>query len=289
MASILTPAALRLAAIVALFVAWGSYLSARSSHLSAHQAGAVVTVFAAALIVLHLLLVRGADGREAPDAKLAALLGALVLVPGLALLLWHSPGAGGTYFLVYGVSNHVLAKALLLAAAAFGLAYAAGRQPRWLLVAALAAVGGIEVWPSSGGQLTVASGGGGGWGRFLFTLAAIAVLVAAGRRFGGEIERNLAVAAILLSSLAFELAPAGHRNGLRDLLGIALLVVIAALVRWRLTVGMGLGIALLCLLELRSISASGDSLAPAALFALAGIGLFACSFAAGRVRAQSSA
>jgi len=66
-------------------------------------------------------------------------------------------------------------------------------------------------------------------------------------------------------------------------------VAIAALVRRRLTVGMGLGIALLCVLELRSISASGDSLAPAALFALAGIGLFACSFAAGRVRAQSSA
>lgn len=289
MPSVLTPAALRVAGIVALFVAWGSYLSARSSQLSTRQAGAVVIAFALALIVVHVVLLRRDHGRPAPDAMLAALLGALPVVPGFVLLLWRTPGAGATVLLFYGIDNHVLAKGLLLAAAVYVGAWVASRQPRWLLVASLAAVAGVEVWPSSGGDVTIGSQSSGGWGRFLFTLAAIGLLLAAGRRIGGEVERNLTVAAILLCSLAFELAPAGHRNALRDLLGIALLAGIAVVVRRRLTVGMGLGIALLCLLELRSIAASGDSLAPVALFGLAGAGLFACAWLAERSAGHSSA
>jgi len=285
--SVLTPAALRLAGIVALFVAWGSYLSARSSELSTRQAGAVVTGFALALIALHVVLMRRSHGRPAPDAMLAAMLGALPVVPGFVLLLWRTPGAGATVLLFYGIDNHVLAKGLLLAAAVYVAAWVASRQPRWLLVAALTAVVGVEVWPSSGGDVTISSQSSGGWGRFLFTLAAIAVLVVAGRRAGGGVERNLTVAAVLLCSLAFELAPAGH--ALRDLLGIALLAGIALMVRRRLTVGMGLGVALLCLLELRSIAASGSSLAPVALFGLAGAGLFVCGWLAERSGRQSSA
>jgi hypothetical protein len=280
---VLTPAALRVAGIVALFVAWGSYLSARSSQLSTRQAGAIVVGFALALIVLHVVLLRRDRGRPAPDAMLAALLGALPVVP------WRTPGAGATVLLFYGIDNHVLAKGLLLAAAVYVVAWAAARQPRWLLAAALAGVAGVEVWPSSGGDVTIGSQSSGGWGRFLFTLAAIGVLLAIGRRAGGGVERNLTVAAVLLCSLAFELAPAGHRNALRDLLGIALLAGIALVVRRRLTVGMGLGIALLCLLELRSIAASGDSLAPVALFGLAGGGLFACAWLAERSGGHSSA
>jgi len=224
--TVLTPAALRVAGIVALFVAWGSYLSARSGHLSTRQAGAIVLGFGLALIVLHVLLLRRGGGRPSSDAMLAALLGALPVVPGFVLLLWRTPGAGATVLLFYGIDNHVLAKGLLLAI---------------------------------------------------------------GRRAGGGIEHNLTVAAILLCSLAFELAPAGHRNALRDLLGIALLAGIALVVRRRLTVGMGLGIALLCLLEMRSIAASGDSLAPVALFGLAGAGLFVCAWLAEKSGGHSSA
>jgi hypothetical protein len=64
---------------------------------------------------------------------------------------------------------------------------------------------------------------------------------------------------------------------------------IALVVRNRLTVGMGLGVALLCLLELRAIAASGSSLAPVALFGLAGAGLFACAWLAERSDSHSSA
>jgi hypothetical protein len=126
---VLTPVALRLAGIVALFVAWGSYLSARSSELSTRQAGVVVTGFALALIALHAVVLRRAEGRPAPDAMLAAMLGALPVVPGLVLLLWRTPGAGATVLLFYAIDNHVLAKALLLAAAIYAAAWAAARQP----------------------------------------------------------------------------------------------------------------------------------------------------------------
>ena len=93
----------------------------------------------------------------------------------------------------YG-DNHVLAKGLLLAAAVYAGAWAAARQPRWLLAAALAGVAGVEVWPSSGGDVTIGSQSSGGWGRFLFTLAAIGLLLAIGRRAGGGVERNVTVA-----------------------------------------------------------------------------------------------
>ena len=126
---------------------------------------------------------------------LAALLGAAPLVPGLVLLLWHHAGSGASVVFLYSFSNDVVANALLIGAGVYAAAFLLARQPRWLLAAALALVLGIELHLSAGFQVTLASRGGGDWTRFLVTLGAVALLVAAGRLLRGEEERNLLVAA----------------------------------------------------------------------------------------------
>jgi hypothetical protein len=89
----LTPGVLRLCALVALFVCWGSYLEARGDDLGARTAGLVTVAFCLLMIAAHVAGSRRAARDDPPaEVDLAALLGAAPLVPGLVLLLWHHAG-----------------------------------------------------------------------------------------------------------------------------------------------------------------------------------------------------
>jgi hypothetical protein len=144
---------------------------------------------------------------------------------------------------------------------------------------------GIELHLSAGFQVTLASRGGGDWTRFLVTLAAVVLLVAAGRVLRGEEERNLLVAAALLMPLAYTAIPvATGQDGVRAVVGAALLVAMAVAVRRQLTVGMGFGLLVLAGLEIRALGSYGSSLAPPALFGAAGLALAWLSVIAARRR-----
>jgi hypothetical protein len=282
----LTPGVLRLCALVALFVCWGSYLEARGDDLGARTAGLVTVAFCLLMIAAHVAGSRAA-ARDDPPAEidLAALLGAAPLVPGLVLLLWHHAGSGASVVFLYSFSNDVVANALLIGAGVYAAAFLLARQPRWLLAAALALVLGIELHLSAGFQVTLASRGGGDWTRFLVTLGAVAVLVAAGRLLRGEEERNLLVAAALLMPLAYSAIPvATGQDGVRAVVGAALLVAMAVAVRRQLTVGMGFGLLVLGGLEISALGSYGSSLTPAALFGAAGLALAWLSVVAARRR-----
>jgi hypothetical protein len=199
------------------------------------------------------------------------------------LLLWHHAGAGASVVYLYSFSNDVVANALLIGAGIYAAAYLLARQPRWLLAAALALVLGIELHLSAGFQVTLASRGGGDWTRFLVTLVAVALLVAAGRLLRGEEERNLLVAAALLMSLAYSAIPvATGQDGVRAVVGAALLVALAVAVRRELTLGMCFGLLILGSLEISALGSYGSSLAPAALFGAAGLALAWLSVIAAR-------
>src|SRR3954453_20709795 len=282
----LTPGVLRLCALVALFVCWGSYLEARRADLGARTAGVVTVAFCLVMIAAHVAGSRAAARDDPPaEGDPAALLGAVPLVPGLVLLLWHHAGRGASVVFLYSFSNDVVANALLIGAGVYAAAYVLARQPRWLLAAALALVLGIELHLSAGFQVTLASRGGGDWTRFLVTLGAVALLAAVGRLLRGEEERNLLVAAALLMPLGYSAIPvATGQDGVRAVVGAALLVALAVAVRRQLTVGIGFGLLILGGLEIRALGPYGSSLPPPALAGAAGLALAWLSVLAARHR-----
>jgi hypothetical protein len=277
----LTPGLLRLLSAAALLVAVGSLLAARRGSWSAHEAGLALAIFAAAMMALHLWSLRTAGPVPVPaDAQLAALLAAAATVPAAVLLFWQRAGVDATQFLLFGIDNNGGSNAMLASAAVFLAAFALGRHPRWLLPLPLVLVAGIELRLTSGGEV---SAGGGDWTRFCVLVLAIAVVVAVGRGLGGARERNLMVAAALLAPVAFLSVPtSAGRNGWRDLIGAAMLAILAVLLRRRVTPGAGFGMLLLALLEVESLADHGDSLAPPLLFGLAGLSLLALSLVAQR-------
>jgi hypothetical protein len=153
----------------------------------------------------------------------------------------------------------------------FVVAYALARDPRWLAIAPLAVVGGIEAHLVGGGEISTL--GGGSWTRFLFLLAALAVLVAvAGRLDGGE-RHNLLLAAALLVPFAFVSYPSGGANRIRDLVGAALMAGLAVTTWRRLSPGIGFATVLLGVFEVVSLSRHGRGLTACVLFAVAGVAL----------------
>src|SRR5689334_8729572 len=141
--------AMRLAGITALFVASAGLLEAERS-LTAHRAGALALALAAAMLATHVALMRASPrGRPSAEARLAALFGTALLVPGMVLLFWQRPGLDATILVVFEVSNSGASRALFAVAATAAALYALGRHPRWLLLAPLALVGGVQFAISS--------------------------------------------------------------------------------------------------------------------------------------------
>jgi hypothetical protein len=278
--------AMRLAGLTALFVASAGLLEAERS-LTAHQAGVLALLLAAAMLAAHVALMRASPrGRPVPEARLTALFGTALLVPGMALLFWQRPGLDATILVVLEVSNSGASKALFAVAAAAAGLYALGRHPRWLLLAPLALVGGVQFAISSG--RSEVSLGSGSWTRFLIFLAAVAVLVAAGRVAGGAVERNLLIAATVLGPFMFEAVPGRNGSVTAGLIGAAMLAGLAAALRGRVTIGTGLGVLALALTVVSSLASHGGSKTPAILFGLAGAALIALSYAV-RATGQPSA
>jgi hypothetical protein len=268
--------AMRVAGLTALFVAAGSLLAAERS-LTAHQAGALAVLLAAGMLTAHVAWMRaGPAGRPSAEARLAGLFGLALLAPGLLLLFLQRPGLNETSFLFFEVSNSGGSRTLFALAAAAASLYAAGRHPRWLLVAPLALVGGIQFAISSG--RSEASLGGGSWTRFLIFLVAIGALAGAGRLAGGAVERNLLVAAAVLAPLMFEAVPGRKGSLAAGLIGAAMLAGLAVVLRGRVTIGTGLGMLALALAVVSSVAAHGQSKTPAVVFALVGAALLATTY-----------
>jgi hypothetical protein len=264
--------AARLAGVAALFVAYGSLLTARSDDLSRHQAGAITLAFGLGMVAVHVAVRRRlAPGGPSSDASLAALLGALAVPPGLIALLWDSGIGNSSFLYVLRISRDGTGNGLLISAAVFLVAYALARDPRWLAIAPLALVGGIEAHLVGGGEISTL--GGGSWTRFLLLLVAIAVLVAiAGRLDAGE-RHNLLLAAALLVPFAFVSYPSGGASVARDLVGVALMAGLAVATWSRLSPGIGAATVLLGVFEVASLSRHGRGLTACLLFALAGAAL----------------
>jgi hypothetical protein len=269
-------AAMRLAGLTALFVAAGSLLAAERS-LTTHRIGALAVLLAAGMLGAHVAWMRTSRaGCPSAEARLSALFGAALLAPGLLLLFWQRAGLDATVLLVFAVSNQGASRALFaLAASAAGL-YAAGRHPRWLLVAPLALVGGVQFAISSG--RSDVSLGGGSWTRCLVFLAAIALLVGAGRIVGGAAERNLLVAAAALAPFMFESVPGRSGSLTAAVIGAAMLAGLLLILRRRITIGTGLGLLALALVVVSSLTGYGQSITPALVFAVAGAVLLAVTY-----------
>jgi hypothetical protein len=193
----------------------------------------------------------------------------------MLLVFWQRPGLDATVFLLFGVSNDAASNALVATAVIALVVFAAGRQPRWLLLAPLALVAGIQFSLASG--RSEPSVGGGSWTRVVVFAVAIALLVGAGRRVRGAIERNLVIAAGLLAPFMLLSVPSGDGAVLRDLIGGGMLVAFAVLVRDRLTPGTGGGLLLLALVEMGSLASHGATLAPGLIAGAAAVALIALS------------
>jgi len=268
--------AMRLAGLTALFVASVSLLAAERS-LTTHQAGALAVLLAAGMLAGHVAWMRaGPGGRPSAEARLSALLGAALLAPGLVLLFWQRAGIDATVLLLVAVSNQGASRALFALAAAAVAFYAAGRHPRWLLLAPLALVGGVQFAISSG--RSDVSLGGGSWTRFVVFLAAIALLAGAGRAAGGAVERNLLIAATALAPFMFEAIPGRGASVSAGLIGAGMIAGLVLVLRGRITIGTGLGLLVLALVVASSLAGYGRSKTPAILFGLAGAVLLALTY-----------
>lgn len=269
----LSPVALRMAGLALLFVAFGSLLAAQRS-LTTHETGALVLAFCAVMTGAHLLTARP-PSRRAAESNLAALLAAATLPVGMLLVFWQRPGLDATVFLLFGVANGAASNALLATALVAVAAFAAGRQPRWLLLAPLALVAGIQFSLASG--RSEPSVGDGSWTRVAVFAISIAALVAGGRVVRGAVERNLLIAAGLLAPFMLLSVPGSDGAVARDLIGVAMLIGFAAVVRDRLTPGTGAGLLLLALAEIGSLASHGATLMPGLLAGAAAVALIAVS------------
>lgn len=132
----------------ATLVAVGAFdIVLRGHSLSRNEDGAILLVAGAALLSLHVVLARR-GGRDSTDALLAAALAVPFVPAGIALLAYSPPSAAS--FLASGGDilspfRDAASAGLLVAAVAFAGAYALTRQPRWVLVVALAVGVGIEL------------------------------------------------------------------------------------------------------------------------------------------------
>jgi hypothetical protein len=270
MGNAFSPTAVRLAGVAALFVAFGALLVAENGDLSRRQAGAIALVFGLAMIALHVAIRRARIGHDAfADASLAALAAALTVPSGLTALMWD-PGIGNAiYVFLFRVSSDGSGNALLVSAGVFAAAYALARDARWLLIAPLALVGGIEFHLVGNGAVTV---GNGSWKRFLVLLAAASVLAALASRLPPAERDNVLLAAALLVPFAFLSYPwNGAGNVKHDLVGAALLAGLTLATWRRMTPGIAFAIVLTAGYEVFSLASHGESLVPAVLFATAGV------------------
>jgi len=230
----------------ATLVAVGAFdIVLRGHSLSRNEDGAILLVAGAALLSLHVVLApRG--GRDSTDALLAAALAVPFVPAGIALLAYSPPsaasflGSGGD---ILSPFRDAASAGLLVAAVAFAGAYALTRQPRWVLVVALAVGFGIEL--QSAAPIPIFFGTSTDrWTPAVILAAAAAVTVAAAWRVPWEAERRnlLVAAAVMLAAAAEARAFGGTADAGRDLFLAGLLAASAAIAWWRATPGIAVAV-----------------------------------------------
>ena len=217
----------------------------RGHSLSRNEDGAILLVAGAALLSLHVVLARR-GGRDSTDALLAAALAVPFVPAGIALLAYSPPsaasflGSGGD---ILSPFRDAASAGLLVAAVAFAGAYALTRQPRWVLVVALAVGFGIEL--QSAAPIPIFFGTSTDrWTPAVILAVAAAVTVAAAWRVPWEAERRnlLVAAAIMLAAAAEARAFGGTADAGRDLFLAGLLAASAAIAWWRATPGIAVAV-----------------------------------------------
>jgi len=230
----------------ATLVAVGAFdIVLRGHSLSRNEDGAILLVAGAALLSLHVVLARR-GGRDCTDALLAAALAVPFVPAGIALLAYSPPSAAS--FLASGGDilspfRDAASAGLLVAAVAFAGAYALTRQPRWVLVVALAVGFGIEL--QSAAPIPIFFGTSTDrWTPAVILAVAAAVTVAAAWRVPWEAERRnlLVAAAIMLAAAAEARAFGGTADAGRDLFLAGLLAASAAIAWWRATPGIAVAV-----------------------------------------------
>ena len=230
----------------AALVAVGAFdIVLRGHSLSRNEDGAILLVAGAALLSLHVVLARR-GGRDCTDALLAAALAVPFVPAGIALLAYSPPsaasflGSGGD---ILSPVRDAASAGLLVAAVAFAGAYALTRQPRWVLVVALAVGFGIEL--QSAAPIPIFFGTSTDrWTPAVILAVAAAVTVAAAWRVPWEAERRnlLVAAAIMLAAAAEARAFGGTADAGRDLFLAGLLAASAAIAWWRATPGIAVAV-----------------------------------------------
>jgi len=230
----------------ATLVAVGAFdIVLRGHSLSRNEDGAILLVAGAALLSLHVVLARR-GGRDCTDALLAAALAVPFVPAGIALLAYSPPsaasflGSGGD---ILSPVRDAASAGLLVAAVAFAGAYALTRQPRWVLVVALAVGFGIEL--QSAAPIPIFFGTSTDrWTPAVILAVAAAVTVAAAWRVPWEAERRnlLVAAAIMLAAAAEARAFGGTADAGRDLFLAGLLAASAAIAWWRATPGIAVAV-----------------------------------------------
>jgi len=230
----------------ATLVAVGAFdIVLRGHSLSRNEDGAILLVAGAALLSLHVVLARR-GGRDSTDALLAAALAVPFVPAGIALLAYSPPsaasflGSGGD---ILSPFRDAASAGLLVAAVAFAGAYALTRQPRWVLVVALAVGFGIEL--QSAAPIPIFFGTSTDrWTPAVILAVAAAVTVAGAWRMPWEAERRnlLVAAAIMLAAAAEARAFGGTADAGRDLFLAGLLAASAAIAWWRATPGIAVAV-----------------------------------------------
>ena len=217
----------------------------RGHSLSRNEDGAILLVAGAALLSLHVVLARR-GGRDSTDALLAAALAVPFVPAGIALLAYSPPsaasflGSGGD---ILSPFRDAASAGLLVAAVAFAGAYALTRQPRWVLVVALAVGFGIEL--QSAAPIPIFFGTSTDrWTPAVILAVAAAVTAAAAWRVPWEAERRnlLVAAAIMLAAAAEARAFGATADAGRDLFLAGLLAASAAIAWWRATPGIAVAV-----------------------------------------------
>ncbi len=210
----------------------------RGHSLSRNEDGAILLAAGAALLALHVVLARR-EGGGSTDALLAAALAVPFVPVGVAFLAYSPPSAAS----LFGSGGDILSPirdaasiGLFVAGLAFAGAYALTRQPRWVLVVALAVGFGAEFQSAAPVPIFFGTSGD-SWTPAVILAVAAAIAVAVAWKMPGEAERRnlLVAAAIMLAAAAEARAFGGGADAGRDLFLAALLAAEVAIAWWRTT------------------------------------------------------
>jgi hypothetical protein len=227
---------------VALFALGAVDVVLRGHSLSRNEEGAILLAAGVGLLGLHMVIVR-LGGRRSSDALLAAALSVALVPIGVAVLAFSPPTGsfGGDPIQTF---RDAASDGLIAAAVLYAVAYVLTREPRWVLVVALALGFGADL--QSAAPIPIFGTSSGSWtpALILCGAAAVAVVAALGWRTAASEQQNLLVAAAIMLAAASEARTfGGSADAVRDLFLLAILAAEVAIAWWRTTPGVAVALA----------------------------------------------